>query len=82
MANYDIVGVYFGAYSGPSSDGWRRDIWAQILGHYRAGRLRPLRDRTMTALDDDVAGAVADLGERRTTGRVVLELDSTYDLGR
>jgi hypothetical protein len=28
----------------------------------------------MTALDDDVAGAVADLGERRTTGRVVLEL--------
>jgi hypothetical protein len=29
----------------------------------------------MTALDDDVAGAVADLGERRTTGRVVLELE-------
>lgn len=74
MANYDIVGVYFGAYGAPSFDGWRRDIWAEILDHYRAWRLRPLRDRTMTALDDDVAGAVADLGERRTTGRVVLEL--------
>ena len=41
MANYDIVGVYFGAYNGPSWDAWRRDIWAQILAHYRAGRLRP-----------------------------------------
>ena len=82
MANYDIVGVYFGAYNGPSWDAWRRDIWAQILDHYRARRLRPLRDRTMTALDDDVAGAVADLGERRTTGRVVLELEGSSSLDR
>jgi NADPH2:quinone reductase len=82
MANYDIVGVYFGAYNGPSSAAWRRDIWAQILDHYRAGRLRPLRDRTMTALDDDVAGAVADLGERRTTGRVVLELERSNSWDR
>ncbi len=74
MANYDVVGVYFGAYNQPDSDAWRRQIWAEILGHHRAGRLRPLRDRTLTGLDDDVAGAVADLGERRTTGRVVLEL--------
>ena len=74
MANYDIVGVYYGAYGGPESAAWRAEIWTQILGHYRAGRLRPLRDRTLTALDQDVAGAVADLGERRTTGRVVLDL--------
>jgi NADPH2:quinone reductase len=74
MANYDIVGVYFGAYNGPESEAWRREIWADILEHYRAGRLRPLRDRTLHALDDDLAGAVADLGERKTTGRVVLEL--------
>jgi NADPH2:quinone reductase len=76
MANYDIRGVYFGAYSGPEWNGWRRDIWAEILDHFRAGRLRPLKGRTLTPLTDDVPGAVADLGERKTTGRVVVKLGS------
>jgi NADPH:quinone reductase len=74
MANYDIVGVYFGAYSGPESGAWRQQIWAEVLDHFRGGRVRPLRDRTLRGLDDDVAGAVAELGERKTVGRVVIDL--------
>jgi NADPH2:quinone reductase len=73
MANYDVVGVYFGAYNQPEFNPWRQQIWDEVLNHYRAGRLWPLRDRTLVSLEDDVAGAVADLGERKTTGRVVIE---------
>ena len=35
--NYDIVGVYFGGYSGPEDAGWRFDIWDEVLAHFRAG---------------------------------------------
>ncbi len=71
--NYDIVGVYFGGYSGPADAGWRREIWEDVLGQLRAGRLHPVIDRVL-ALTDDIPAALTDLAERRTVGKVVLDL--------
>ncbi len=70
--NYDVVGVYFGAYSGPADAGWRAGIWRQTLASQRAGELRPVIGRALP-LSGDVPGALTDLAERRTTGRVVIE---------
>jgi NADPH2:quinone reductase len=71
--NYDIVGVYFGGYSGPADAEWRRQIWEDVLDHLRAGRLRPVMDRVL-ALTDDIPAALTDLAERRTVGKVVIDL--------
>ena len=71
--NYDIVGVYFGGYSGPEDAGWRAEVWQQILRGVRGGRLRPVIDRVIP-LDGDLPGALTDLAERRTVGRVVISL--------
>jgi NADPH:quinone reductase len=73
--NYDVVGVYFGGYSGPADAEWRREIWEDVLGHLRAGRLRPVMDRVL-ALTDDIPAALTDLAERRTVGKVVIDLMS------
>lgn len=70
--NYDIVGVYFGGYSGPDDVTWRHEIWESVLAHFRGGRLRPLIDRTVS-LDGDVPGALDDLANRRTVGRVIVD---------
>ena len=35
--NYDVVGVYFGGYSGPEDAGYRRDMWEELLGYARDG---------------------------------------------
>jgi NADPH:quinone reductase-like Zn-dependent oxidoreductase len=44
-----------------------------VLGHLRAGRLRPVIDRVL-ALTDDIPAALTDLAERRTVGKVVIDL--------
>ncbi|HEX4431396.1 MAG TPA: NADPH:quinone oxidoreductase family protein [Frankiaceae bacterium] len=71
--NYDVVGVYFGGYSGPEDAGYRREMWEELLGYARAGRIRPVIDREL-ALDGDVPGALTDLAERRTVGKVVIQV--------
>ena len=71
--NYDVVGVYFGGYSGPEDAGYRRDMWEELLDHARAGRIRPVIDRELP-LDGDVPGALTDLAERRTVGKVVIQV--------
>jgi len=71
--NYDIVGVYFGAYGCPEDAGWRQDIWRQTLEGIRAGALRPVIDRVIP-LSADVPGAITDLAARRTVGRVVISV--------
>ncbi len=71
--NYDVVGVYFGGYSAPEDAGWRRDMWEELLDHAREGRIRPVIDRELT-LDGDIPGALTDLAERRTVGKVVIQV--------
>ena len=71
--NYDVVGVYFGGYSGPEDAGYRRDMWAELLDHARAGRIRPVIDRELP-LHGDIPGALTDLAERRTVGKVVIQV--------
>jgi NADPH2:quinone reductase len=70
--NYDIVGVYFGGYSGADDAPWRLEIWERVLADFRVGRLRPLIDRTL-ALNGEIPAALDDLASRRTIGRVVVE---------
>jgi NADPH2:quinone reductase len=71
--NYDVVGVYAGGYSGPQDADYRREMWQELLGYARAGRIRPVIDRELT-LDGDVPGALTDLAERRTVGKVVIQV--------
>jgi NADPH2:quinone reductase len=71
--NYDVVGVYFGGYSGPQDAGYRREMWEELLGYARDGRIRPVIDRALP-LDGDVPGALTDLAERRTVGKVVIQV--------
>jgi NADPH2:quinone reductase len=71
--NYDVVGVYFGGYSGPEDAGYRADMWEELLGYARDGRIRPVIDRELP-LDGDVPGALTDLAERRTVGKVVIQV--------
>lgn len=71
--NYDVVGVYFGGYSGPEDAGYRREIWEELLGYARDGRIRPVIDRELP-LDGDIPGALTDLAGRRTVGKVVIQV--------
>lgn len=74
--NYDVVGVYFGAYAGQRDAAWRADIWQQTLAGHRAGALRPVIGHTVPLLGD-VPQALSDLADRRTTGRVIVDTAST-----
>ncbi len=74
--NYDVVGVYFGGYSGPEDAGYRREMWQELLGYARDGLIRPVIDRELP-LDGDVPGALTDLAERRTVGKVVIQVSKS-----
>jgi NADPH2:quinone reductase len=74
MRSYDVIGVYFGSYAGPEDQPYREQIWSDVIAGYRSGQFRPVFDRIIP-LTGDVAGALTDLAERRTTGRVVIELE-------
>ena len=71
--NYDVVGVYFGGYSSPEDAGYRREMWEELLGYAKAGQIRPVIDRELP-LDGDIPGALTDLAERRTVGKVVIQV--------
>jgi NADPH2:quinone reductase len=73
MRSYDIIGVYFGSYAGPEDKGFREQMWTDILTGFRNGQLKPVFDRVLP-LTGDVPGALTDLAERRTTGRVIIDL--------
>jgi NADPH2:quinone reductase len=75
MRSYDIVGVYFGSYAGPEDKGYREQMWTDILAGFRNGQLTPVLDR-IVPLTGDVPGALTDLAERRTAGRVIIDLTS------
>jgi NADPH2:quinone reductase len=71
--NYDVVGVYFGGYSSPEDAGYRREMWQELLGYAKAGQIRPVIDRELP-LDGDIPDALTDLAERRTVGKVVIQV--------
>ncbi len=70
--NYDVIGVYAGGYSGAEDARYRREMWEELLGYARDGRIRPVIDRVLP-LDGDVPGALTDLAERRTVGKIVIQ---------
>lgn len=75
MRSYDIIGVYFGAYAGPEDKPYREQMWSDILAGFRNGQLKPVLDR-IVPLIGDVPGALTDLAERRTTGRVIIDVSA------
>jgi NADPH2:quinone reductase len=70
LKNYSIVGFYAGAYTFGDPAAIDR-AQEDIVRWHAEGRIRPVIGRTV-ALDGDVPGAITDLAERRTTGKVVV----------
>jgi NADPH:quinone reductase len=70
LKNYSIVGLYVGAYTFGAPEQIER-AQEDIVRWHAEGRIRPVIGRTV-ALDGDVPGAVTDLAERRTVGKVVV----------
>jgi NADPH2:quinone reductase len=69
VKNFSVVGVVFGEHS------WRfpadsRQRLTRLLGHYRDGAFSPRVYKTYPFRD--VAAALANLSERRVTGKIVL----------
>jgi len=71
MRNYSVVGLYMGAYS---ANAHGRElvgqVHAEIVRLYMDGRIQVVIDRVVGL--EDVPVALADLGGRRTTGKVVV----------
>jgi len=71
MRNYSVVGLYMGAYS---ANAHGRElvgqVHAEIVRLYMDGRIQAVIDRVVGL--EDVPVALADLGGRRTTGKVVV----------
>ncbi|QJY49813.1 NADPH:quinone oxidoreductase family protein [Pseudonocardia broussonetiae] len=70
LNNIDVVGVGWGAFAMPR-DGFVAEQWADLLPHLRSGALDPVVGATYPLAD--AAAALAEIDERRVTGKVVLE---------
>jgi NADPH:quinone reductase len=71
IRNYTVMGLYMGAYSTtPEGRALVQAAHADVIDLYRAGKVRPVVDRVVGL--DGVAGALEDLGARRTTGKIVV----------
>jgi len=77
LKNIGVAGVNWGSYIGWSPGDGRaahaprvRALWAQLMGWWQAGRLRPELHASFPL--DRFAEAMAEVSGRRATGRVVL----------
>src|SRR5690348_18406102 len=69
LNNIAVVGVGWGAFWTPRRD-YPQEQWAQLLPLLRAGKITPPIGGVHPL--DDVAAALAEIDERRATGKVVL----------
>ena len=69
LNNIAVVGVGWGAFWTPRRD-YPREQWAELLPLLRAGRIIPPIGSVHPL--DDAAAALAEIDERRATGKVVL----------
>ncbi|MBW0090420.1 NADPH:quinone oxidoreductase family protein [Pseudonocardia sp. KRD-184] len=70
LNNIDVVGVGWGAFAMPR-DGFVAEQWDDLLPHLRSGALDPVVGATYPLAD--AAAALAEIDERRVTGKIVLE---------
>ena len=69
VKNFSVVGVVFGAHSDRFPEDSRRR-WGVLLDHWSEGRLKPRIHGTWPL--QDAATALAEISERRVTGKMVL----------
>jgi NADPH:quinone reductase len=70
LNNIAVVGVGWGAFWAAHRPGYPREQWAELLPLLRAGRLDPPVGGVHPLAD--AAKALAEIDERRATGKVVL----------
>lgn len=70
--NQTLVGVDLGGHPPDVMAGWHRETQAHLDHLIAEGRYRPVVDRVVPF--DDVRAAVADLTNRRTIGRLVVQI--------
>jgi NADPH2:quinone reductase len=72
LKSYSLVGVYVGAYaSTPEGRALVQRTHAAVMELLAAGKIRPAIDRVVGL--DGVAGALGDLAERRSVGKIVVD---------
>lgn len=71
LNNVDVVGVGWGAYASMNR-GYFQEQWAEILPLLEAGKLNPIISGTYPL--ERAGEAIAELEERRVTGKVLLKL--------
>jgi NADPH2:quinone reductase len=69
LKNYSIVGVHWGASLARDPGALRRN-WDRIVELFASGRIDPLVSSVRPL--DEAAEAIAEIGTRRTTGKVVI----------
>jgi NADPH2:quinone reductase len=71
LRNYDVIGVYMGAYPATQRDvlDWHHE---EILGLFASGRVRSVVDDVIEF--EDVPQAIANLASRKTIGKLVVRL--------
>ena len=73
VKNIGVLGLYWGTYWKRAPDRVRASF-EQLLAWWRAGKLKPVVSQRFAL--KDVAAAMAELTERRATGKVVLRMDT------
>ncbi|HVX22805.1 MAG TPA: NADPH:quinone oxidoreductase family protein [Acidimicrobiales bacterium] len=73
MRNYTVMGLYMGAYAVDAAGrAFLYRVHAEVVDLRLQGRIHPVVGREITL--EEVPGALADLGARRTTGKIVARL--------
>jgi NADPH2:quinone reductase len=71
LGNHSVLGVYLGAYSrGDANRAFLLGVHDELMGHFAAGRVRPLVSRRVGL--DGVVGALEALRDREVVGRVLV----------
>lgn len=70
--NYSVVGVYMGGYPHVAFD-YLRQVNDQLWDWYQQGKIEPLIGRKIAL--SEAAQAIADLGNRKTVGKVIVSID-------
>ncbi len=71
VKNIGVLGLYWGTYWKRAPERVRAEF-EQLLAWWQAGKLKPVVSRRFPL--DAVAAAMAELTERRATGKVVLRM--------
>jgi NADPH2:quinone reductase len=69
--NASVVGVFVGAYGKP----FLEQVHAELLDHWRAGRIRSLASRVVEF--DQVVDALGEIADRRATGKLVVRVGAS-----